>query len=377
MPPSGAAGGPEWADCATRVARSTREGSTDDDGTHRTHHRRAALAFGGASARSAARLGTRRMRRRRRRGSANGGGSGRGARLRRGRTGRRGARRRPRGRQHRRHHRRRAGAHRAADRRTGRRVQRDLHASGCVVAAAGNEFDCPCHGSMFDAATGDVDQGPGARTRCRRSRSPSRATASSPPPDAWTTRSRGCPRTCCSCTPSSSDRRCSRLLLVVLAAWPAARRVLWLPALIGAVVLLPLASSRSRRASGSSIACRDAARPGAHRAGQGHRALDHRAARDRGAHRRSRSSSGAGATCVADAAARAEPGMDGGDAPAAPRRLDGVARLATSAVVARCSTIAAVVVGAGATWTIIQIGEAGAGRSGRARSATSPTRRRR
>lgn len=30
----------------------------------------------------------------------------------------------------------------------------------CVVAAAGAEFHCPCHGSMFDAATGDVLQGP-------------------------------------------------------------------------------------------------------------------------------------------------------------------------------------------------------------------------
>jgi len=30
----------------------------------------------------------------------------------------------------------------------------------CVVAAAGTEFHCPCHGSMFDAATGDVIQGP-------------------------------------------------------------------------------------------------------------------------------------------------------------------------------------------------------------------------
>ena len=33
----------------------------------------------------------------------------------------------------------------------------------CVVAAAGNEFDCPCHGSKFDAATGDVINGPALR----------------------------------------------------------------------------------------------------------------------------------------------------------------------------------------------------------------------
>jgi Rieske Fe-S protein len=30
----------------------------------------------------------------------------------------------------------------------------------CVVAAAGDEFHCPCHGSMYEAATGDVIQGP-------------------------------------------------------------------------------------------------------------------------------------------------------------------------------------------------------------------------
>lgn len=30
----------------------------------------------------------------------------------------------------------------------------------CVVAAAGEEFRCPCHGSIYEAATGEVVQGP-------------------------------------------------------------------------------------------------------------------------------------------------------------------------------------------------------------------------
>lgn len=30
----------------------------------------------------------------------------------------------------------------------------------CIVAPAGDEFHCPCHGSKFEAATGDVIEGP-------------------------------------------------------------------------------------------------------------------------------------------------------------------------------------------------------------------------
>jgi Rieske Fe-S protein len=31
---------------------------------------------------------------------------------------------------------------------------------GCTVAPAGKQFHCPCHGSIYDAATGKVIQGP-------------------------------------------------------------------------------------------------------------------------------------------------------------------------------------------------------------------------
>jgi Rieske Fe-S protein len=34
---------------------------------------------------------------------------------------------------------------------------------GCVVAPADGRFDCPCHGSQFDGATGKVLHGPAAK----------------------------------------------------------------------------------------------------------------------------------------------------------------------------------------------------------------------
>ncbi len=35
--------------------------------------------------------------------------------------------------------------------------------AGCTVAAAGKKFDCPCHGSSFQAADGTVITGPAQR----------------------------------------------------------------------------------------------------------------------------------------------------------------------------------------------------------------------
>lgn len=35
--------------------------------------------------------------------------------------------------------------------------------AGCTVKPAGTELDCPCHGSVFDAATGEVRSGPASR----------------------------------------------------------------------------------------------------------------------------------------------------------------------------------------------------------------------
>jgi Rieske Fe-S protein len=34
---------------------------------------------------------------------------------------------------------------------------------GCTVAPAGNQYHCPCHGSVYDAFTGSVISGPAPR----------------------------------------------------------------------------------------------------------------------------------------------------------------------------------------------------------------------
>jgi cytochrome b6-f complex iron-sulfur subunit len=34
---------------------------------------------------------------------------------------------------------------------------------GCTVAPVGNQLNCPCHGSVFNATTGEVLQGPASR----------------------------------------------------------------------------------------------------------------------------------------------------------------------------------------------------------------------
>jgi Rieske Fe-S protein len=38
---------------------------------------------------------------------------------------------------------------------------------GCTVAPAGAELHCPCHGSRYNAATGEVLQGPASRALAR------------------------------------------------------------------------------------------------------------------------------------------------------------------------------------------------------------------
>jgi len=135
------------------------------------------------------------------------------------------------------------------------------------------------------------------------------------------------------------------LTLVVVAAWPAARRVLWLPALIGAALLLPLGLVTIEAGKWLEQRVPPAPLIQVHTA-QGEDivpwliallvlaiaiaawALVERAARRRSA--------------AGDAASGA----------AGPRR--GI-RIAVGAVL----TVAALVIAAGSTWTLVRIGEAG------------------
>ncbi|SIN73118.1 hypothetical protein [Agromyces cerinus] len=135
------------------------------------------------------------------------------------------------------------------------------------------------------------------------------------------------------------------LLLVVIAAWPAARRVLWLPALIGAMLLLPLGLVTIEAGKWLEQRVPPAPLIQVHTA-QGEDivpwlvallvlavaisgwALVERTVRRRGA--------------------------AGGDASAEPSPSRGI-RFAVGAVL----TVGALVITAGSTWTLVQIAEAG------------------
>ena len=134
------------------------------------------------------------------------------------------------------------------------------------------------------------------------------------------------------------------LLLVVIAAWPAARRVLWLPSLIAAALLLPLGLVTIEAGKWLEQRVPPAPLIQVHTA-QGEDivpwlvallvlavaiagwALVERAARRRGA----------------------EDGASGGSAPSRGIRLG----------VGVVLTVAAVVIAAGSTWTLVHIAEAG------------------
>ena len=173
------------------------------------------------------------------------------------------------------------------------------------------------------------------------------------------------------------------VLLVVLAAWPAARRVLWLPAVIGAFVLLGLTYLTIE--SGEWLEHRVAETPlvEAHTE-QGkdiepwmiglvviavliaalaifERMLARRAVAET-------ASAPPNGTAPMDPAGTAATGTATATAVPAPPR----ARTLRT-VVSVLLTIAAVVVGAGATWSIIQIGDAGARAVWQGSYSDSPT----
>ena len=132
------------------------------------------------------------------------------------------------------------------------------------------------------------------------------------------------------------------LLLVVIAAWPAARRVLWLPALIGAAVLLPLGLVTIE--AGKWLEVRvpaGSAHPGAHRHRRKHRALARRTARAR----RGRSPHGRSSSCSRR-----------GAWPMARRHGRAGASASRSGP---CSRSPRSAIAVGSTWTLVQIGEAG------------------